>query len=405
MESLKMLADFLLIGGMTLLAIVIFILLKSKKGFSHNLLSIVFASCFFFILYYYAFLHRSAVFASIAVAFGYGMGFLLGPILLAYIQSISLPKKEVLKPLLIRLIPFFSFWLLISVPMALNLFNRTWFTSYAKLIADYADYLNIIENLYLLGFMWYSANQINNYKITLKDHYSNLDKRDLAWCKLLLKGLGVIIVLDIGLSIYELVFPPTEIIWNVGLIIAFSMVGFYTYLGYRGIFQEKVFIPAFLMEPRQVSHLQERPESNSPSTEGEPQMAKLHYLGGLSTRELETLKETLHSLLENEKLYTNEKLTLSDLAMRMDITDKKLSEFLNQSLDMSFYDMINAYRVNEVKQRISDSKFEHYTLLGIALESGFQSKSSFNRVFKNKTGMSPSEYKRSVSSELLNVAG
>ena len=65
----------------------------------------------------------------------------------------------------------------------------------------------------------------------------------------------------------------------------------------------------------------------------------------------------------------------------------------------NFYDFINSYRVKEVQNRLEGGDSEVYSLLAIALESGFNSKSSFNAVFKKHTGMTPSQYKRQAMSE------
>nr|WP_271711474.1 helix-turn-helix domain-containing protein [Marinigracilibium pacificum] len=75
------------------------------------------------------------------------------------------------------------------------------------------------------------------------------------------------------------------------------------------------------------------------------------------------------------------------------IHSKKLSTILNQKMNTSFYDFINTARVEEVKRKINDSNHSHLTILGIALESGFNSKSSFNAIFKKYTGMTPREFK------------
>jgi len=99
--------------------------------------------------------------------------------------------------------------------------------------------------------------------------------------------------------------------------------------------------------------------------------------------------------LNYEKAYLDENLTLSKLAELIPTTDKKLSTFLNQHLNITFYDMINAYRVESVKEKLLSNNYNNLTLLGIAYESGFNSKSSFNRIFKKETGLSPSEYKKS----------
>ena len=72
------------------------------------------------------------------------------------------------------------------------------------------------------------------------------------------------------------------------------------------------------------------------------------------------------------------------------------TQALNQGQQKNFYQLINEFRIEEVKQKMTSKGFEHYTLLGIALESGFNSKTSFNRIFKEITGLTPSEFKNSV---------
>ena len=70
---------------------------------------------------------------------------------------------------------------------------------------------------------------------------------------------------------------------------------------------------------------------------------------------------------------------------------------LNMKLDKNFFDYINAFRVKEVQSKMFNSDFNHYSLLGIAFSSGFNSKASFNRIFKDMTGETPSAYKKKYS--------
>ena len=69
---------------------------------------------------------------------------------------------------------------------------------------------------------------------------------------------------------------------------------------------------------------------------------------------------------------------------------------INEQLGKNFYDFINAYRVEAFKAKLQDPKFAAYSILGVALESGFKSKSSFNAIFKKVTGMTPSQYKKGL---------
>lgn len=398
MESLEMLADSLLVAGMTTAALLIVVLLKSSRSFSKVLLSVLLAACFSFLLYYYAFLHHSKTLGAIAVFFGYGMGFLLGPILLFYTRSLVFQSRRLLKPLATHLIPWFCYWVLVSIPLSISIYSESHFATWGQTIADYSEILNIIENSYLLAYSFLAFKFVKRLRRASLENYSSLSRRDLSWCVLLIRGLSAVVVVDIALSFYEWAFPPTEIIWNIGLVVAILLVAFIGMIGYRGIFQSQLFIPAHLLPIGNGDKTQEPNEIDTPG----------HYHLNANSHDIEALKSRLLNTMENEKAYLNEGLTLGDLSGLVNLSDKKLSELLNRHFQTTFYDFVNSYRLEAVKSKMADRNFEHLTLLGIAFDSGFQSKTSFNRIFKQKMGMSPSAYKKklaeSSSHELERVA-
>ena len=100
--------------------------------------------------------------------------------------------------------------------------------------------------------------------------------------------------------------------------------------------------------------------------------------------------------METDKLYLNSDLTLRELAEKLSISPHNLSEILNTRLNQSFYDFINRYRVEEVKRRLADNDSDKYSLIAIAFDSGFNSKSSFNTIFKKQTGSTPSQYRNQI---------
>jgi AraC-like DNA-binding protein len=104
------------------------------------------------------------------------------------------------------------------------------------------------------------------------------------------------------------------------------------------------------------------------------------------------LKQKLNVMLESKQVYLNQELSLTDLAKLVETTDKKLSILLNQNLQTNFYDYINAYRVAAFKKGVSEGKLNQLSVLGLAFQCGFSSKSSFYRAFKKETGKSPSQY-------------
>jgi AraC-like DNA-binding protein len=102
-------------------------------------------------------------------------------------------------------------------------------------------------------------------------------------------------------------------------------------------------------------------------------------------------------IMENERLYLEESLSLRMLASRLDLDPNLVSHVLNTIVGKSFYDYVNELRVNEVKQKIQDPSYLHLKIVELAFESGFNSKATFNRVFKKVTGKSPSEYRGGIS--------
>ncbi|MBS1501272.1 MAG: helix-turn-helix domain-containing protein, partial [Bacteroidetes bacterium] len=101
----------------------------------------------------------------------------------------------------------------------------------------------------------------------------------------------------------------------------------------------------------------------------------------------------LMKAMEVNLFYRDPELTLSSLAEKLNLSVHELSRIINTALKKNFHDFISEYRVGHVIQKMQDPACNHLTLLGIAYDSGFNSKSAFNRVFKEMTGKSPAEYK------------
>jgi AraC-like DNA-binding protein len=108
------------------------------------------------------------------------------------------------------------------------------------------------------------------------------------------------------------------------------------------------------------------------------------------------LSRLLHCMKE-KKPFTDGDLSLQKLAQGLSISPHHLSQIINERLGQTFSDFINSYRVEEAKRRLLDPSFKHLSLLGIAIDVGFNSKSSFNSVFKKHTNMTPSEFRNGLN--------
>lgn len=130
--------------------------------------------------------------------------------------------------------------------------------------------------------------------------------------------------------------------------------------------------------------------------EGDP---KKYARSGLKKADVKRYISKLEKHMADSKPYRNRELTIFDLSEQLQIPRHFLSEVINEHLGKNFYTLVNEYRIEEVKSRMVDPANKHLTILAIAYDAGFNSKSSFNTIFKQKTGKTPSEYLNSINAK------
>ncbi|EIA08965.1 helix-turn-helix domain-containing protein [Flavobacterium frigoris] len=107
-------------------------------------------------------------------------------------------------------------------------------------------------------------------------------------------------------------------------------------------------------------------------------------------------KIDLISSMEKDKLYLNGKLSIQEVSAKLNIPRQYISQVLNEHMDTNFQDFINKYRVEEFIKRLKNNQNNHFTLLAIAVDVGFNSKSSFNAIFKKSKGLTPTQFKKNL---------
>ena len=106
------------------------------------------------------------------------------------------------------------------------------------------------------------------------------------------------------------------------------------------------------------------------------------------------LLDELALFMKDEKPFLEADISLITLAESLQVNPKSLSFVINEHLNMNFNQYINDWRIEEVKMRLDNKAYDHFKMLSIAFDCGFNSKSTFNLAFKKATGLSPSEYRR-----------
>lgn len=172
-------------------------------------------------------------------------------------------------------------------------------------------------------------------------------------------------------------------------------------------------VPALMQEPHPVSAVVARPllpAEATPLTELAAQpsafvLTEMPVEAGAPAAaesaadpELARWTERLRAHMAAARPYLAPELTLAELAEQLRTNASWLSRVINAGCGQNFNDFVNEYRVRAAEQKLRDPKYQHYTLLAVALESGFNAKSTFNRVFKKLTGETPSEAARRLKS-------
>lgn len=135
--------------------------------------------------------------------------------------------------------------------------------------------------------------------------------------------------------------------------------------------------------------------TTSPVHEVRPQDVKIKAIKQpvvLNPQVSDALITKLDVIMKTDKPFTSQDLTIAALAERMDITARELSLLIKECLGQNFYSFINDYRVEEVKSRLVNPDYKHLSILGIAFECGFSSKSAFHDVFKKITNQTPKDF-------------
>jgi AraC-like DNA-binding protein len=229
-------------------------------------------------------------------------------------------------------------------------------------------WINIVYIIYL--FM--SGKLIIKHQKQLKNQYSNTKYSNLNWLKYLTIGLFVVYLLGslLGGVLCYLRIPLYYINYYVYSAIVLFVFG----LGYFGIKQKDVFI---------TNNQEEKKDSFKKPI--------------VIEKKDELFAEKLQQYMILQKPYLNEKLTLIDLASSLKVKPYYITFVLNHVMNKKFYDFVNYYRVEEIKKRLDEGHNSKYTMLSIGSDCGFNSKASFNRIFKAYTGYSPTEYIDSLS--------
>jgi AraC-like DNA-binding protein len=310
------------------------------------------------------------------------MFLLHGPFLYLYVESLTSGKIKLSKFDLLHFVPFLLFFLYLIISFFFPLY-------YDRIRMDHVT-INVEPPITFVAFLLITAisgpiyffmshKTLKKVDVNILNNFSTTTTINLNWLKTLVSIFGIIWSSLIVVAIIHHVFHYSSMSFCTdGLFLSLS--AFIILVGYYGLKQKEIFT-RFPIEDNDFVTDQKRKYQN------------IH----LSETEIANYTERIKIIMEQKRPYLNPELSLPELASLIDIPSYHLSRIINEKFECNFFDFINGYRMNEVKNKLTDPNFNNLSLLGIAFDCGFNSKSAFNRIFKKYTGLTPSEYQKTKS--------
>lgn len=327
-----------------------------------------------------------------------------GPFLLLYAVFLIRPKQKFRPVWLLHLLPFVIYYIhggltFFGMPAPEKL------TLMADLIAgnppDYLFAWGAFKSFHGLAYVIATLLVLRAHRHRMQDQFSNLERVNLKWLSYLTWGLmgiylfatanvGLVLIFEINLEAF------------LGLLTAVLILG----MAFMAMRQAELFgasngigsLAAVVVgaedgglfglrgvegNAEEGSRTIGKPSRNSENGQDFP------------TGNVELVKK-IRTYLTSEKPYLITDLSLGQMAEDLEIPYKDLSRTMNEDMGMNFFTLINHYRIEEFKRELQDPNNNNLTLLGLAYKCGFNSKTTFNTVFKKVTGQTPSQYKQSL---------
>jgi AraC-like DNA-binding protein/Ca2+/Na+ antiporter len=216
----------------------------------------------------------------------------------------------------------------------------------------------------------------------IKETFSRIDEINLNWLRWLTALTGFIVAIDLALFFF---IQTNVVAFDKAVSVMLLLCAGVIYaIGYMGLRQPEIFSPP----------LAENTGAPLPITAEAESSREKYYKSSLTAAQAEAGIAQLREVMATQKLYLQGDLKLAEVAEALNLSPNNLSQMINEQLGKNFYDFVNGYRVEAAQKLLLDPAKDNLTLLAIAYEAGFNSKSTFNSVFKKHCQVTPSEYKK-----------
>lgn len=315
--------------------------------------------------------------------FGFGY-WLEAPFLLWYTRSLVYKDYQLTRRDLWYLLPFVAYLI-----YQILFYYRLEFAAKLQLQQEYdlflaphyMNYVTLFREVFRAALGVICLIEIQRYRKHLRTNYSDIEQIDLSWLRLLVIGF-------LGIRAWAVV-----VVFSVLLSVSFGVNADFETMGLVGNYTTFLLVSMLIFFGLSQSPVCEGIETKAEEDAKDP---------ALKDKFDQRLVDQLVAYMETEKPYLLPALTLEKLSQQSRIQMRVLSNIINRQFECNFFEFINNYRVDEAKRLLADVSQKDKSMLDVMMDVGFNSKATFNTLFKKKVGMTPSEYRKSMLAQPLN---
>lgn len=378
--------NIIIVAGVAVGAFLLSLMLGKKRKLAADKFLILYL-IFFIASQAYFYLEAQGTFQHTAwMLLGRGLHLLGGPLFFYYVYTLTTSKQISTRVYVFTLLPFvlysvhfFYYYLAIFPHHDVHIENGLLYIE-GRLPVTWTIFviLLVISDPFYLAWFY---RLLKKYRHQSVQSVSNLDLINLNWLNIVFYLWALSMLIFVPVLVFSIGRNWFSSAW-VATLMQVDYLCFIFLLGYYGFRQSAVF-----SAPTEKA---DKPEEKKQAP---------YERSGLTADQAAVYHRKLLVLMKDQQPYLEGELTAQQLAQQLDISPNHLSQVINQREGKNFFDFINQYRVDEVKRKMANDRYRSFTLLAIALESGFNSKTSFNTVFKKLTGLTPSQYYKSQSGQ------
>ena len=306
---------------------------------------------------------------------GHPLLFLFGPLTMLYTLYLAFPDFNLKIKHSLHALPFIIYIALLTPIYSLSASEKIAMIN-AKddggMMVEIIIFLLIILHIYT--YLFFTDRILKRYDARIKNSFSSLDRINLSWLRSSVYGMGIVFGIMMVLIIFAINSSASISESPYHLLIPLTVAAVLFYDTFKALRQPELYMGI------NVSENLKRYEKSS-----------------LTEDKAQQYKSKLLEFMQLEKPYKESNLTIKDLATKVNIPGYYISQVINDKLNQNFFDFVNRYRIEETKAMFNDTNYANYSLLAIAYEVGFNSKSVFNSSFKKYTGMTPSIYRKKLA--------